>query len=797
MLASDESLASHTRARQFSAVLRGVPLAASTTLLNSVVIAGILPGHLPQALLLGWTITMVMLCLWMLQQWRTWKSVTQPSRVSARILKIVTLEAGVTGALWSALPAMLLARVSHVDFGLITATFTVMLLVGTVTLSSLPSAAYAFMTTLSLGAISGFLAGEGAVQILGPVQWVLCCAAAAASVSAIGRTLQARVSAEVRADHQNQLIGLLLRDFEEHGSDVLWEIDAAGRLCRVTDQFAQALGKRIEQVEGRSFLALLGEMQQDLSDSDRESSQKLHDHLNDGQPFRDVLLPLRVGRNDRWWSITAKPVVDDRGISLGWRGVARDVTQARVADKKLAWLANFDPLTSLTNRARFRFLMDEALRHCQRNGPRGAVLCLDLDNFKGVNDTLGHPVGDALLVEVGKRLRAAVGKHDVVARLGGDEFSVLVRSCSEEGEIRQLAQKVLDSFVEPCKALGSMVPVRTSIGIARYPQDGMTVDQLMQNADLALYDAKANATGSMRFFVQSMGDQVKRKLVLERDLRHALENNQLSLHFQPKVDLENWEVTGFEALLRWNHPVHGNIPPTEFIAVAEEGGLILQMGAWAMDRACQVAATWPPHLHVAVNISPLQVMTEQLPATVARALQMSGLAPRRLELEITESVFINETRGTVDRLHALRKLGVQIALDDFGTGYSSLAYLRRFPFDTLKIDRAFVRELLTSRDARAIVRNILALAKALRMNTVAEGVEEPAQVGVLEAEGCDLVQGYFVARPMPEEQVMPFVMDFQGRRRPVLPRGFQLGNTQIMELSAQMDLQNHATAGMH
>jgi EAL domain-containing protein (putative c-di-GMP-specific phosphodiesterase class I) len=287
----------------------------------------------------------------------------------------------------------------------------------------------------------------------------------------------------------------------------------------------------------------------------------------------------------------------------------------------------------------------------------------------------------------------------------------------------------------------------------------------------------------MRYFVQHMGEQVRRRLILERDLREAMELNQLSLHFQPKVDLARWEVTGFEALLRWQHPLHGNIPPTEFITVAEESGLILAMGAWALERACEVAATWPEHLHIAVNISPLQVMTEQLPATVEQALRQSGLSPHRLELEITESVFINETRGTVDRLHALRKLGVQIALDDFGTGYSSLAYLRRFPFDTLKIDRAFVRELLISRDARSIVRNILALAKSLRMSTVAEGVEEPAQVAVLETEGCDIVQGYFVARPLPLPEVAGFLSNFQRRQRPTMPRDFRLENTQHADLA--------------
>jgi len=296
-----------------------------------------------------------------------------------------------------------------------------------------------------------------------------------------------------------------------------------------------------------------------------------------------------------------------------------------------------------------------------------------------------------------------------------------------------------------------------SVGIARFPQDGMTVDEMMQHADLALYDAKSHAPGSVRFFVARLGEQVRRRLVLERDLREAIERGQLELHFQPKVSLRDWAVTGFEALLRWNHPEHGPISPVEFIPVAEESGLILQMGEWALGQACLEAARWPDPLQVAVNISPVQVMAQNLPDAVQRALQRSGLAPHRLELEITESVFINETRGTVERLHALGRLGVQIALDDFGTGYSSLAYLRRFPFDTLKIDRAFVNEVLLRKDARAIVQMIAQLAATLGMRTVCEGVETPQQLAVVAKAGCQEVQGYLVSPPKPLPEMQRFV----------------------------------------
>jgi diguanylate cyclase (GGDEF)-like protein/PAS domain S-box-containing protein len=779
---SDEAFSAQLRARQHLTVMRHLPLAAGTALASTLMIGAFTPGLSADTGLLVWLVSVVTLLLLHFQHWWQWRRGGQQVRISRRALQALVGHAGVFAALWGALPGWMLAHADADQHALLAASLTGMLCIGAVTLAAVPAAAYAYLGGLSLSLLLTQLMLPSPRIGAGAVQWAGCAAVMVGGVLMMSRTLRARVQAELETEHQGQLIGLLLRDFEEQGSDLLWQIDERGCLSQVSRRLCEALGRPAKELEGRPLLQLLARLQQGLSEIDRDAAQMLHTCLTEGQPFRDVLLPLRVKGQPRWWSLTAKPLVNEQGTAMGWRGVARDVTQTRMADRRMAWLAHFDTLTSLTNRAHFRVLLEKALQQARPPQAGGAVMCLDLDHFKTINDTLGHPTGDALLVEVARRLKAAVNPTDVVGRLGGDEFAVLLHHAADAEQISATAGHILDAMHEPCAVLGAQVPVRLSIGIARFPQDGESVDELMQHADLALYDAKANAAGTARFFIPRMGEQVRRRLVLERDLREAIDKQQLALHYQPKVDLQTWTVIGFEALLRWRHPEHGDIPPSEFIPVAEDSGLILQLGEWVLTQACRQAARWPAPMQVAVNISPVQVMAQNLPDTVERSLKASGLAPQRLELEITESVFINETRGTVGRLHALRQLGVRIALDDFGTGYSSLAYLRRFPFDTLKIDRAFVREVLVSRDARAIVRNILALAKSLRMSTVAEGIEEPAQATVLANEGCDLMQGFLVARPMPADDVVGFLLDWGARSHPAPAGEVHLADTDVAAL---------------
>jgi diguanylate cyclase (GGDEF)-like protein len=416
-------------------------------------------------------------------------------------------------------------------------------------------------------------------------------------------------------------------------------------------------------------------------------------------------------------------------------------------EQRITQLAFNDVLTGLPNRTMFQQQLEQSFRASEGSGGLFALHCLDLDQFKVINDTLGHPAGDALLIEAGKRVQAAAKGH-FVARLGGDEFVVLQTVGEDRNAIDRLARDILEAMAQPLTIDGNELVPSTSIGIAISPDDGADGETLLRNADLALYRAKEAGRGTFAFFEESLNERAQQRRQLETDLRVALDLGQLELHYQPLFDLEQNRVCSFEALLRWNQPTRGQISPVEFIPVAEDTGLIVPIGAWVIREACNRAATWPEHIRIAVNVSPVQFHRGALNDTILRALAVSGLAPNRLEVEITESIFLEGGDATLKLLHSLRSLGVRVALDDFGTGYSSLSYLQSFPFDKLKIDRSFIQNLLTREGASAIVRAITELAHALNIETTAEGVEETAQLMELRAHGCSSVQGFLFAEPM-------------------------------------------------
>jgi diguanylate cyclase (GGDEF)-like protein len=425
----------------------------------------------------------------------------------------------------------------------------------------------------------------------------------------------------------------------------------------------------------------------------------------------------------------------------GWVALHEDITLRRRQEQEITHLARHDPLTNLANRSLFREQLQQALLRLGR-GQGFAVLCLDLDRFKPVNDTLGHPVGDALLRQVSERLLSCVRQGDLVARLGGDEFAIIQANVRDSDSSEKLAARVVETVGKPYVINGHHIEISTSMGIVLAPRDGSDADLLMNNADLALYRTKADGRNGYSFFKSEMNEHVLVRRSLEADLRRALEEDGLSLWYQPAVCLKRGAVTGLEALLRWTHPERGTIAPAEFIALAEESGLMGEVGDWALRRACMQAARWSSPARVAINLSPLQIK-RNLTEVVLQALADSGLAPSRLELEITEAVLMQDSHNTLAMLHQLRQLGVRIVMDNFGRGYCSVSYLRSFPFDKVKVDRALIAGMDRSAPTRAVIAGIVGMGNGLRMSTVAEGIENFAQLQAVRGFGCSEAQGYF------------------------------------------------------
>jgi diguanylate cyclase (GGDEF)-like protein len=426
-----------------------------------------------------------------------------------------------------------------------------------------------------------------------------------------------------------------------------------------------------------------------------------------------------------------------------------DITKRREAEASIQRLASEDPLTGLCNRRVFSAKLQSL---CERNGSAEfAVLFLDMDRFKVVNDTIGHRVGDSLLISVAERLKVLVPPKDIVARLGGDEFAIIMPEIAGRSEVEDLAKKIVEVMSVPFQIDHNSIRTSVSVGIAIGPHDGKTADDLLGASDLALYAVKIAGRDAYRFFEKKMNDDVNERRNLEIELRLALEQGQLEMHYQPIVNLKNRAISGFEALARWKHPVQGWISPAKFISVAEDCGLIFALGEWALAEACRAAAKWPSHLKISVNVSPLQLTGSDLPAAILRIVEETGIHPSRLALEFTEGIFLKDSDQLQGTLAKLKALGIQIALDDFGTGYSSLSYLRRFPFDSLKIDRSFVTSLGES-TSNSIVQAVLLIATTLGIRTVAEGIEEPSQLQMLKLLGCDEVQGYLLGKPVPFDQ---------------------------------------------
>jgi diguanylate cyclase (GGDEF)-like protein/PAS domain S-box-containing protein len=479
--------------------------------------------------------------------------------------------------------------------------------------------------------------------------------------------------------------------------------------------------------------------------------------------FRDEHAVETPGNGTRIVKTTRLPVADADGKPLYLISVIRDLTDRKRHEQQIAHMAHHDPLTDLPNRAAFNQCIAATLDMAKAAGDSFALLSIDFDHFKSVNDVFGHAVGDALLREVAGRMQQA-SQGAFLARIGGDEFHVITPTGPQPATAEALAEKLTAALDTDIDIEGFPLRVRLTVGIAVFPQDGADAATLVANADAALYRAKSEARGSIRFFEMAMDKQLRDKRALQQDLRTATQRDEIALHYQPQA-LIGGEVTGFEALVRWHHPRHGLVSPATFIPLAEESGLIVELGEWILRTACREAASWPRPLHIAVNLSPVQFRYGDLPMLVHEVLLETGLPPGRLELEITEGVLIDDFNRAVSILRRLKALGVLIAMDDFGTGYSSLSYLQSFPFDKIKIDKSFITNLGHSQQSATIVRAVIALGRGLDMPVVAEGVETEEQLKFLAAENCDEMQGYYIGRPKPIADYAELV----GRQAPPRP----------------------------
>ncbi|HMP46206.1 MAG TPA: EAL domain-containing protein [Sphingopyxis sp.] len=544
---------------------------------------------------------------------------------------------------------------------------------------------------------------------------------------------------------------LLLRNYEDSRQGWFWSTDADGHIVYLTESVAQQLGRPAAELLGRPFLDLFLS-----SDAGSERQRSLPFLLTKQSKFDDLALRAAIpDGEERWWSVSGRPQFDAGGRFAGYRGSGTDVTAQRRSAEDASRLALYDSLTGLANRFNISKRLDTTLAAFSQQQRSCAIMLLDLDRFKQVNDTLGHPAGDALLKQVAERLLKIVGNKEMVSRLGGDEFQIILPDQEDRGKLGDLAADIIASLSQPYSVEGSRCIIGASIGIAISPFDGMTSEDLVRNADLALYAAKGSGRGRFRFYSNDLHQSAEDRRALEEDLRDALMRGEMELSYQPVVHARTDTVTGVEALIRWNHPERGSISPALFIPIAEEANLIWPLGEWVLRTACADAARWPGGMRVAVNVSPIQFANPDLPKVVTHALAASGLAPEQLELEITESVFLGDSAETAAMFKALKGIGVRLALDDFGTGYSSLGYLQSAPFDKIKIDQSFVRGA-TEKGSRngAIIAAIVALAEALEMETTAEGIESLDQLDLIRKLNVSHVQGYVYSKPVSHDELL-------------------------------------------
>ena len=655
------------------------------------------------------------------------------------------LEASLMSLLWAVGLALMMGHASEHQVALLGIIAACSMAGGSITsFQMMPVSAYLYIFIMGLSLFPFFLSLKISLAIISIVMIITYWIVLILTIKGLFSDFAVRVIHEHELQDEVQTTQILLSDYETFGSDLLWEVDADGRVINVSPRLIETAGLPAQYASSGAHFTDLFE--------DSAEKETLQEHIEKNIAFRDLTLKRRGVDKPLWWRLSAG-VVDKLGGDTRMRGVAADVTPVKVAEERLMYLAFYDALTDMPNRVLFH---EELERKCSTLSANGAlaVMYLDLDNFKIINDTLGHGVGDKLLESVATRIKHCIAASDMAARLGGDEFAIVLTSIASREDAQTIADRLIGSMQSPFSIDNQQIRSSVSIGIViAYATEPANADDLMRHADLALYEAKGRGRNRSCFYDPVMSAAVQRRHQLEAGLRLAPAAGELALHYQALVDIESGEINGFEALMRWQHPELGNISPAEFIPLAENIGVIVQMGEWAIQQAARDLASWPEHIHVAINLSVVQLTSAELLPTIINAMASSGIAPQRFEFEVTESVMLESSGKELQALRWLHQLGVRIALDDFGTGFSSMNYMLKFPFNKIKIDKSFVDNIVTSTESRAVVRAIVGLASDLGMLTTAEDIERQEQLDVLRKNGCTQAQGYLFAKPKPYAEI--------------------------------------------
>ncbi|MDQ3074163.1 MAG: EAL domain-containing protein [Pseudomonadota bacterium] len=662
---------------------------------------------------------------------------------SNKLTLAISALVGTTGAMWSLF--------GHAAAGLpgMSGTALLPLLIG----AGVTAGAVVSITSPPLAVVCALVATAGAALLSQDATLVIGIAALTlvlfAYSVATARTMIAALRERQALDQEARKALHFVSEFEASGRGWFWETNHQGTLSYVSQQLADDFKTSPEALLGRQFTDLLS-VDNQTGDVLREE-RTLGFHLSARFPFSDVVV-RPASAEDVHWSLSGNPIFDDRGRFLGFRGIGTDLTEQRRSEQEISRLARFDSLTGLPNRALMRQTLDEALRNASRRRKGCTLFLIDLDRFKNVNDTLGHPIGDALLRAVALRLTSVMGDHGQIGRLGGDEFMAVLPGAVETGLLESLARTLIEQVSRPYQIEGNRVTIGASVGIAIGDPGRACADSMVRNADLALYAAKGDGRGKHCFYEAAMHSEASDRQLLESDLRQALDKGEIWVAYQPIVRAAGEEISGFEALARWNHPVRGPIGPDKFIPLAEECGMIGKIGQFVLHTALTEAASWPDAVRIAVNLSPIQFNDPSIIDIVAATISETKIRAERVELEITEGVFLADSDATDVTFAKLKALGVRLALDDFGTGYSSLGYLKKAPFDKIKIDQSFVRGAASSTNRNsAIIRAIVTLADSLGMDTTAEGVETHDDLQLIRELGVSQVQGYIFGKPAKAE----------------------------------------------